>query len=352
MNNLNFIGPFNPLGYGQVSTNMLVHLSKHYEVALWPLGQISLPPNKAIELIIQRGLDNQSKFDKNAPSLRIWHQFEMAQHVGKGLHVGMPIFEMDRFDSREKHHLDSLDRVFVNSKWAKGIVDKEVPGADVRVVPLGVDRSVFYDEKPVDAEPYVFINIGKWEIRKGHDILVEAFNNAFSKDDNVELWMMNHNPFLTPQQEQEWHRLYKNSRLGDKIRILPRVQTNQEVASLMRKAHCGVFPARAEGWNLELLEMMSVGRPVITTDYSAHTEFCNAQNSNLIPINGMEEAWDGIWFKGQGEWAALDKDAVGVLTYLMSEEYKSGPTLNRPGIETAKRFSWDSSAEAAMKGLE
>lgn len=352
MNNLNFTGPLNPLGYGQVSLNMLVHLSKHYEVALWPLGQIALPPNKAIELIVQKALDNQGKFDKNAPSLKIWHQFEMAQHIGKGLRVGMPIFEMNRFDSREKHHLDSLDRVFVNSKWAKGIVDSEVPGADVRVVPLGVDRSVFYDEKPRDSGPYVFVNIGKWEIRKGHDVLVEAFNNAFSKDDDVELWMMNHNPFLSPQQEEEWHRVYKTSRLGDKIKILPRVQTSQEVASLMRQAHCGVFPARAEGWNLELLEMMSVGRPVITTNYSAHTEFCNPENSRLIPINGLEEAWDGIWFKGQGEWAALDKTAVDVLTYLMRGEYGCGSIFNLAGVETAKRFSWDASAEAAMKGLE
>ena len=47
-------------------------------------------------------------------------------------------------------------------------------------------------------------------------------------------------------------------------------------------ADCGLFPARAEGWNLELLEMMACGKQVIATNYSAHTEFCTKENSILI----------------------------------------------------------------------
>jgi glycosyltransferase involved in cell wall biosynthesis len=120
----------------------------------------------------------------------------------------------------------------------------------------------------------------------------------------------------------------------------------------MRQAHCGVFPSRAEGWNMELLEMMSCGRQVITTEYSAHTEFCNHNNSHLIPITSLEEAFDGIWFQGQGQWAQLDKDAVDMLSSLMVKVYKAGPLKNYSGIETAKKFSWDNSALAAQKGIE
>ena len=56
----------------------------------------------------------------------------------------------------------------------------------------------------------------------------------------------------------------------------------------MAKTDCGVFPARAEGWNLELLEMMSCNKPVIATNYSAHTEFCDDKNCMLIDIEDME----------------------------------------------------------------
>merc|ERR1712167_234812 len=100
------------------------------------------------------------------------------------------------------------------------VVEQQVPGSRVDVAPLGVDPSIF---KCADKEPNdktIFLNVGKWEIRKGHDILCDAFNEAFKEDDNVELWMMNHNPFLDEAQEAEWHNLYLQSGLGSKIKIL------------------------------------------------------------------------------------------------------------------------------------
>ena len=75
------------------------------------------------------------------------------------------------------------------AEWAKGVVEKEVPGSRVDVAPLGVDVSIF---KPQEIEPRsttVLLNIGKWEIRKGHDILWESFNEAFNESDDVELFL-------------------------------------------------------------------------------------------------------------------------------------------------------------------
>ena len=78
----------------------------------------------------------------------------------------------------------------------------------------------------------------------------------------------------------------------------------------MKQTDCGVFPARAEGWNLELLEMMACGKHVITTNYSAHTEFCNKDNCFLVDINELETAHDGVFFSGEyGHWASFDNSA-------------------------------------------
>ena len=60
-----------------------------------------------------------------------------------------------------------------------------------------------------------------------------------------------------------------------RVKMIPRVNTSEEVARIMGQVDCGVFPARGEGWNLELLEMMSMGKPVIATNYSGHTQFCD-----------------------------------------------------------------------------
>ena len=68
-----------------------------------------------------------------------------------------------------------------------------------------------------DQSKTVFFNCGKWEVRKGHDVLVEAFNLAFSELDNVELWMMCENPFFDEKEQSDWIGLYKNSKLGKKL---------------------------------------------------------------------------------------------------------------------------------------
>ena len=302
---INLTAPINDLGYGVAGLNVLKGLVRNgCKVSYWPIGQAT-PRTQEDADIISQCMSNAQFFDSQAPSLRLWHQHDMSHHVGHGIRVGFPVFELDKFSELEKHHLQSLDKIIVCSEWAKSIVEKEVPGSSVDVAPLGVDISIFNAQEMPSRSTTVLLNIGKWEIRKGHDILWEAFNEAFNENDDVELWMMNHNPFLDEAQEAEWHNLYLQSNLGSKIKILPRVETHLEVAQVMRQADIGVFPSRAEGWNMELLESMAMNKPVIATNYSAHTEFCTKDNCFLIDINETEPAHDGKVFQGQGNWAKL-----------------------------------------------
>jgi len=218
------------------------------------------------------------------------------------------------------------------------------------VVPLGVDLNVFYPSLS-RRKPTVFLNVGKWEVRKGHDFLHNAFKIAFQDTDNVELWMMCDNPFCNQEQKEGWERRYNDHR----IRLIPRVQTDEQVADVMRQADCGVFPSRAEGWNLEALEMLSCGKQLIVTDYSAHTEFCTKENSHLVSIEGVEPAQDGVWFHGQGNWAMIDDatihEFIRQMQYVHKVKQEGGLELNEAGIETANRFSWTHTADSIISCL-
>ena len=351
--NINISGPANPLGYGVVGLNVLRQLySMGHKVSYWPIGNIECEQEDIVA--IQEMVNNQDNYDKNGASLKIWHQHDLAQHVGKGKHCGFPIFELDKFTEREVHQLNQQDTVFVCSQWAAGVVAENTKQTNIKVAPLGVDSSTFFSS-PINEGPTVFLNVGKWEIRKGHDVLIRAFEQAFREDDNVELWMMNHNPFLSDKDELEWKRLYNSGKLANKINFLERVKSHTEVADIMRKADCGVFPSRAEGWNLEALEMLSCGRQVIVTDYSAHTEFCNNENSHLIKIDELESAFDGIWFKGEGRWAAIGQTQIDQLSEYMRKvhEQKQGgeDILNVCGIDTAKTFNWKSTVDKILEAL-
>jgi glycosyltransferase involved in cell wall biosynthesis len=358
--NINLIGPCNSLGYGITVLNIIKALmSKGHNVCFYGIGQLECPPED-INIIGNAQL-NCLRFNPNAPSLRIYHPHDMALHAGKGLHVGFPIFELTKFTNVELHQLKTLDCIFTTSQWGKSVLQNH--GLDnIHVVPLGVDRSIFNEDVPTQESPNtVFLNCGKWEIRKGHDILLEAFNKAFTPDDNVQLIMHCYNPFITNQNSryrnnQDWEAMYMHSKLGKHGKIFiskQRSQNQHTVALLMARADCGVFPARAEGWNLELLEMLSMGKAVIATNYSAHTEFLNSDNSLLINIKELELAEDNIWFHKQGEWARFDRDQlIEHMRIIHSFKQMGVLKVNTAGITTAKKFSWQNTASAIIEGLQ
>lgn len=353
---INIISPINQLGYGITGLNIVKSLSQITEVALWPISQPQVTNGEDADIISQ--CIKRSQFpDFDAPCIRIWHQNDMAQFVGRGQHIGFPIFELDKFSNHEMHHLGSLDKIFVCSHWAKEVIHKNIAIDDknVIVIPLGVDQSIFKPSEPSDIKSTVFFNCGKWEIRKGHDVLVEIFNNTFSENDDVQLWLMCENPFLTEEETKTWHNLYYKSKLGSKIRIIPRLSTQKEVYNIIAKVDCGIFPSRAEGWNLELLELMACGKPVIATNYAAHTEFCNDQNSFLVPISNTEPAYDGKWFFKQGNWAKLGDNELNIFSKYMKmiHNNKQNQTLltNNAGILTGNQFTWKNTAEQILKNV-
>lgn len=359
---INLMCPINSLGYGYTGLNIVKSLNKlNVEVALFPIGGIQAT-SKEDETILRECLERARFFDAQAPCIKIWHQNDMAQFVGKGIHIGFPIFELDQFSRIERHHLKSVDRLMVCSAWAKEVIKEnlgELCASQTDVIPLGVDTSLF---KPVLSNPAqkdtIFFNCGKWEIRKGHDILIDLFTKAFSKDDNVQLWVMSENPFCTEEEKSNWESLYIDTEHYEngKIKLIPRVQSHQQVYNIMKEADCGVFPSRAEGWNLEALEMLACGKKLIITNYSAHTEFCTPENSYLINTKNKELAFDNKWFFGQGNWASLDIENYEYIIEsmrLVHATKKAGYLkLNEEGIETANNFTWENSARKILNVIK
>lgn len=328
---MNIIGVINDRSYGLVTYNIL----KHLKCTFWPLHSIQEGLEFDYELI-KNCIDKQNSY-KSTKSIRIWHQFDLAQHVGSP-RIGFPIFELNKFSPRELNHLKNQDMVYACSEWAKNVLNTyNIPA---KVVPLGVD-SFKIQEKPQEAT-YRFMTVGKWEIRKGHDKLVEVFNKAFTNEP-VELYMCCSNPFLSPSEQSDWENIYKKSKLGNKIYIVPWTPSHKSLINLMAGMDCGVFLSRAEGWNMGALEIMSLGKPVILTNYSGHTEYANKENAYLIDIDNLELAVDGKWFFGQGEWAELGDNQIEQAIEYMRAVYKSRPK-NLAGIQTAQKFTWENTA--------
>ncbi len=348
---INFSAPFCRTGYGVTGAHMLKALAEvGADVAYFPLGTVDRQIAEVPTL--DRALARQDDFDPKAPSVRLAQQFDLASHVGSGERIGFPIFEINQFTARELHHLRAQDRLFVCSSWARDVLrDNKVTHIPIHVVPLGVDRTVFNEMVP-SVQPTndtVFMQIGKLEPRKGQLDLLRAFEAAFSPNDAVRLSLYCYNPFVDATTFARALQPFRTSPMSRRIDLhTSPLATHHDVARVMRGADCGVFCSRAEGWNLEALEMLAVGKPVIATNYSGHTEFLTNDNARLVHVDHLERA-------GVGAWAAFGtrqhEQLVEHLRSVHAARRVGLLDLNHAGIDTATHFSWRNTATLMLRAL-
>lgn len=340
---LNVNCPINSTGYGVTSLNIVKELAKKdLTLSLFPIGQNIEVNSEEDKGLLQQLVTNNILFDYESPCLKIWHQYDLSLKIGNGHYYAFPFFEIDKLNNREQHYLNYTNFIFVASQWGKQILLNNGIKKPIYVAPLGVDLSIFKNPIKIklERENYIFFHIGKWEHRKSQDFLLQVFDQAFDKDDKVELWLLPHNPFLNEQENQYWLDLVDSCKLRDKIKIFGRLSNQYQLAEFIWHCDCGVFLSRAEGWNNEIIESMALNKPVIVTNYSAHTEYCNKDNAYLVDTPETEPAKDNKWFFGDGNWAKLGLNQLEQAVHYMKYVYNNRVDTNAAGLATAQKYSW------------
>lgn len=350
MKNLNLVCPINSLGYGISAYNIWNNIRNISNTTLFPIGSVTAENHWNKSAIID-DIKKQETYDPQAPCLKIWHPNDllMKPHT-KGLYCTYSFFESSSVTKSERIGYNISDIIITPTHWAKNIlIENNIPADKIKVVNPGVDLSIFDHKLKIETEDnnddYIFLNIGKWEIRKGHDVLVHMFNQAFEQIDKVRLLMINTNPFISDQENKQWQDLYKKTKLGNKIYFLPRLSSQIDIAKVMSVSNCGIYPARAEGWNNEAIETMAMNKPIILTNYTGHTEYTNTKNSYTIDIIDKEIAEDGKFFHGDGYWARLDSNAIDQAVSHMRYVYQNRVTINPEGLNTAQTLSWNKTSK-------
>ncbi len=350
---INLTTPINKLSYGYVGVNILRELLKAgHEVSLFPIGG-NCETEKYYEQYVVQGLNNAKKFDLLAQNIIVWHSFGLQEFSNRfrGKTYGFPIFELDKFSQKDAEGVNSVSELFVTSQWAKNIA-KRYSSKPINVINLGVDTEVFKHELQKYHEPYVnYFTSGKWEVRKGHDFVCKTFKKAFGDKckNSAKLNILANNPFLSEKENNSWENLFMEN-LGDSVNIIKNRLTSQtDCVKIMQDMDIGFFPSRAEGWNFPLCETLAMKKPCITTNFSAHTEFCNKENCYLIDVDETEPAFDGEFFFGQGEWAKFgpkqEEQTIELLRQSFEDIFENKPK------KSEFKFTWENSANQIIKHL-
>ncbi len=375
---INIFAPVNPTGYGVHSKNLIAALYKHFKnekIFLQPIGQPQLTQEDVAD-----GMDKifselvGNSFIKEAPSICIYHQDQMHNFHGR-YRVGYPVFELDKFTKKEKDSLSTLHYFFTPSNWGKQVLRKElsINDAFIHVVPEGVnpDKFIWKERSLPTDRPLKLLNIGKFEVRKGHLHILDLLRTSEKEYHLYAHW----NSFFTPQEEikttiNKFGFIFQKYQNINNIKFLLFKHTDPEIKSLIylvsdsnysdptfiksliEIADLGLFPYLAEGWCLPLSECMASGLPCIATNYSGPTQYLTWYNSYRIDPKGSCLARDGKWFNGQGYWADLEINQIQEALDSVQKDPKQYSQINS-GLSTfSEKNSWDKAALEFLNGLK
>lgn len=153
------------------------------------------------------------------------------------------------------------------------------------VVGNGVDHLLGVPAEPLPrALPparFRFLHVSSCFPRKGVDVLLEAYGNAFSSADDVALVIKTFpNPHNDVRAQLERHR--RESPSYPRVEIIEEDWTPGQLAGLYQQCHALVAPSRGEGFGLPIAEAMLYELPVIVTAWGGHRDFCSPETCWLI----------------------------------------------------------------------
>ncbi|HEC82896.1 MAG TPA: glycosyltransferase family 1 protein, partial [Firmicutes bacterium] len=120
--------------------------------------------------------------------------------------------------------------------------------------------------------------------------------------------------------------------IDDRIEFLGFVNDSAKVA-MLREAHVVVNPSSKEGWGVTVIEANACGTPVIASDVPGLRDaVVDGKTGFLVPY---------------GDVKAFAEKIVRVL-----EDDTLRQQLSEEAVRWARRFHWDTSAEAMMQTIE
>ena len=155
----------------------------------------------------------------------------------------------------------------------------------IRVVPHGVDPQVFTPDGPrydlPSTKKLAFLFVGGMSFRKGTDTLLKAWRKAFTASDDVVLVLKDHSKDLFYRDDTVRHALadLKADPGAAEVIHIDGFLPEMELAALYRACDVAVFPYRAEGFCIPILECMASGTPAIVPRFGACLDFCSDETS-------------------------------------------------------------------------
>jgi len=262
-------------------------------------------------------------------------------------------------------------RVVAGSTWCASVLT-DAGLAGVEAVPHGIDPRIFHpagDEnhgREFLEDKFVVFSGGKFELRKGQDIVIRAYKVLQDRHPDVMLVNAWNNPWPASVETMRASPLIRFApRRGTCVQVINQVladngidpqrviscpqELNFALARLYQNSDVGIFPNRCEGGtNLVLMEYMACGKPAITVDTTGHADIVRASNALILGTKGETTVHDQSSLP-VARWPEPDlDDAIDKLEWAFQNREKLRPLGHQAAKDLAER-TWRRTAEALQK---
>lgn len=199
---------------------------------------------------------------------------------------------------------ETYDQVIAGSEWCRQLLLQNGVEKTTAII-QGIDPVIFnpyLNQKTLFPDRFVIFSGGKFELRKGQDIVIRAFKVLQDRYPDVMLVAAWHNPWVGPMATMANSKLIQFSKPDQsqsfldimkvtlqqagidlsRVLMLPSYP-NAQMAQIYKNTDVGLFTNRWEGGtNLVLMEYMACGKPVIASYHTGHRDILTDSNARCI----------------------------------------------------------------------
>lgn len=280
----------------------------------------------------------------------------MSEAVTGGYNVGVIFFEHTEITPEGKARLAKLNGTVAGSTWNADVL-KQWGIENVATVFQGVDTSRFRPMTPTDTYEgkFAVFSGGKFDLRKGQDIVLAAFKRFAQRHDDA---------VLVTAWQSLWPLTGLRMYYGAHAETLPDIRpdgllnlkkwaaehgvpqeqfvdlglpVNEAMPGLLRDMDLAIFPNRCEGGtNLVAMETMACGVPCVIADNTGQKDLIDSENCYVL---GTQSPLDvpGV---GTQDWGETDVDE---LVECMEQAYQNrdeAKARGRRGADFMKDWDW------------
>jgi hypothetical protein len=264
-------------------------------------------------------------------------------------------------------------KVFLNTSFQKvdqrtnQVIDNVKIEKPIEVLFEGADTEIYKVLDKVDSfselnnikEKFAYLFVGHWingdlgEDRKNVGLLIKMFFEVFkNKKDKPALVLKTSQMGSSYVDREDILKKIKTIAKSVNSKDLPNIYllhgefTDSEMNELYNhpKIKAMVSLTKGEGYGRPLLEFSLTKKPIITTNWSGHTDFLNPEFTTMLPgqLMNVHPSAANQWLLKESQWFSVDTGHTGTTIKDMFEDYKKYlDGAKRQTYKSKNEFSWD-----------